>query len=276
MMELPENYHYVKQVNEALIGKTVKRAEAAHTPHGFAWYTGDPKTYDGILLGKTVTGSDLYNATLRVHLEDEVLLLSAPPRYHEPGKKLPPRHQLLLEFTDGSAVTCSVQMWGAMFLYKQGDEQSGLPHGYTVSYAHTPLDPGFTRDYFMALMDGCPQKYSAKAFLATEQRVPGLGNGVLQDMLWNARINPRTKLLDLMQDEKERLYRSTVDTMRAMADAGGRDTERDLFGQTGSYRTICSSKTLESPCPGCGGYFKREAYLGGNVYYCPVCQPIKQ
>lgn|GEM_PF-2077218 len=35
-------------------------------------------------------------------------------------------------------------------------------------------------------MNPCP-----KAFLATEQRIPGLGNGVLQDILWTARIHPK-------------------------------------------------------------------------------------
>ena len=28
------------------------------------------------------------------------------------------------------------------------------------------------------------------------------------------------------------------------------------------------------PCPACGSGLVREAYMGGNIYYCPVCQPI--
>ena len=30
----------------------------------------------------------------------------------------------------------------------------------------------------------------------------------------------------------------------------------------------------EQPCPACGGSIIREAYMGGNVYFCPNCQPI--
>ena len=61
-----------------------------------------------------------------------------------------------------------------------------------------------------------------------------------------------------------------------MTRAGGRDTEKDLYGQAGGYRTILSRNTLDKPCPVCGGALIREAYLGGNIYFCPVCQPMKK
>ena len=57
-----------------------------------------------------------------------------------------------------------------------------------------------------------------------------------------------------------------------MKDYGGRDTEKDLFGKPGGYRTILSSKTLTYPYRVCGSGLKREAFLGGNIYFCPECQ----
>jgi formamidopyrimidine-DNA glycosylase len=30
----------------------------------------------------------------------------------------------------------------------------------------------------------------------------------------------------------------------------------------------------EDACPKCGGTIVKEAYLGGAVYYCPVCQKL--
>ena len=53
---------------------------------------------------------------------------------------------------------------------------------------------------------------------------------------------------------------------------GGRDTERDLFGRFGGYRTILSKNTSGKPCSTCGDIIKKEAYLGGSIYYCPTCQ----
>jgi formamidopyrimidine-DNA glycosylase len=42
---------------------------------------------------------------------------------------------------------------------------------------------------------------SAKAFLATEQRIPGLGNGVLQDILFTAGIHPKRKMAAISEEE---------------------------------------------------------------------------
>jgi formamidopyrimidine-DNA glycosylase len=45
------------------------------------------------------------------------------------------------------------------------------------------------------------QKLSLKAALATEQRIPGLGNGSLQDILWQAHLHPKRKTNTLSDEE---------------------------------------------------------------------------
>lgn len=139
----------------------------------------------------------------------------------------------------------------------------------------TPLSDEFHEAYWSSLLAAASPKLSAKAFLATEQRIPGVGNGVLQDILFRARIHPKTKLSALSDGELEVLFHILKDTLREMTDEGGRDTERDLFGACGGYRTILSAKTAAAPCPLCLGAIIRQAYLGGNVYFCPHCQPLK-
>ena len=62
----------------------------------------------------------------------------------------------------------------------------------------SPLGDGFDAAYFDRLVAGAKPNLSAKAFLATEQRIPGLGNGVLQDILFNARIHPKRKMATLV------------------------------------------------------------------------------
>jgi formamidopyrimidine-DNA glycosylase len=113
---------------------------------------------------------------------------------------------------------------------------------------------------------------SVKAFLATKQRIPGFGNGVLQDILFNAGLSPRRKLNTLSEAELDRLYDSVKRTLAEMTEKGGRDTETDLFGMKGGYASILSRNTLGTACPRCGNTIVREAYLGGNVYYCRECQ----
>ena len=123
--------------------------------------------------------------------------------------------------------------------------------------------------------DGMSGK-SAKAALATEQSIPGLGNGVLQDILYNARINPKTKIKDLSEGQLRGLYGAIVSTLREMVSKGGRSTESDLFGKAGGYVPWLSKDTLESPCPRCGSPIVKENYMGGSIYYCTGCQkPIR-
>jgi len=55
---------------------------------------------------------------------------------------------------------------------------------------------------------------------------------------------------------------------------GGRDTEKNLFGNTGSYKTKMSKNTAGKSCFACGTTIVKEAYMGGSIYYCPKCQKL--
>jgi formamidopyrimidine-DNA glycosylase len=276
MIELPETYVLSQQIKQTLVGKTVTNVTANAHPHAFAWYTGDPNTYHNKLSGKKITGSTpgtgyTCGGNTEILCDDMLLVISTPIKYHAPGDKLPAKHQLLVEFEDFSHMSCTVQMWGAMFCYPVNE--NGLPDEFVCNRCPDPLTDAFDENYFDKLWSGAKQTLSAKAFLATEQRIPGLGNGVLQDILFNAGIHPKRKLQTLKDNEKAKIYDSVKSTLLAMKAQGGRDTERDLFGCKGGYKTILSANTLISPCPVCGGNLVREAYLGGNIYYCPICQP---
>ncbi|MDR1001948.1 MAG: endonuclease VIII [Oscillospiraceae bacterium] len=277
MIELPEAYTLAKQIGETLVGKTIINAVADSQHHVFAWYTDDPKLYGQKLNGKKITDANpgtgySCGGNTEILCEDMLLVISTPIRYHAPSTKLPKSHQLLLEFEDGSHMSCTVQMWGAMLLFPINGEVI-LPDGFTKK-CPSPYDDAFDESYFDSLRQSVKPTLSVKAFLATEQRIPGFGNGVLHDVLFNARIHPKRKLNTLSDAEFAALYHSVKDTLKAMRDGGGRDTEKDLFGNAGGYHTILSSKTLAYQCPVCGDGLKREAYLGGNIYFCPTCQPL--
>jgi formamidopyrimidine-DNA glycosylase len=54
MIELPEAIVLSKQVTETLAGKRIRHAEANHSPHKFAWFSGDPAAYPGLLAGRVI------------------------------------------------------------------------------------------------------------------------------------------------------------------------------------------------------------------------------
>ena len=134
------------------------------------------------------------------------------------------------------------------------------------------MEDRFDFPFFESMIAGIGKDISVKALLATEQRIPGLGNGVLQDILYNARIHPKRKISTLSAEDKERLFHAVKGTLADMIEKGVRDTEKDFYGIPGKYITRLSKNTYTKPCPQCGSRIIKEAYLGGSVYYCPCCQ----
>ena len=275
MLELPESYSIAKQLNQAIAGKTIKKAEANHSPHKLTWYAGDAQSYANLLSGKTISSVTNQSGMVEITSGDALIVLSdgVNIRYLTPGEKPPVKHQLHLEFLDGSSLFCSVQMYGGILAFTEGEYDSEY---YSAACQNpSPLTDEFDFKYFNSLLKSDAQRLSAKAFLATEQRIPGLGNGVLQDILFNACINPQTKMNALSDDEIKTLYHSVKKTLAQMAKQGGRDTEKDIFGQNGGYQTLLSKNTYGAPCPACGGEIIKKAYMGGSVYFCPQCQKQK-
>jgi formamidopyrimidine-DNA glycosylase len=273
MIELPEATVIARQITETLGGKRVAAAVANASPHKFAWYTGDPAEYNDRLAGKVVSTAEGVAGNIEVCVGDMLLSVSAPIRYYVAGEKRPTKHQLLVEFEDGTAISSSAQMWGGFFCFPVG-EAGGFPEYELGKQRPSPLTDAFDRAYFNTLFDAEAPKLSAKAFLATQQRVPGLGNGVLQDILWTARIHPRTKIGELSPRALDELFDAVKDVLGAMVAQGGRDTERDLFWQPGGYVTVLSRNTVDKPCPTCGTLIDKQPYLGGAIYFCAECQPL--
>ncbi|MCL1975194.1 MAG: endonuclease VIII [Firmicutes bacterium] len=274
MLEIPESHVLAAQIEKTLTGKTIIETQAATSPHGLAWYRGDPATYDQLLSGHTITGARSLGGQVEILAGSQRILLhdGIHARYLKPEDKAPDKHQMLIRFDDGSALMCTVQMYGGIEAYVEGENDN---YYYKIaSEKPSPLTEAFSEKYFAALIREGGPKLSSKALLATEQRIPGLGNGCLQDILFRANINPQTKMLALREGDMMKLFESVKGTLRAMTQGGGRDTEKDLFGQTGGYPTILSNRTYTKPCPVCGSAIIRKSYLGGNVYYCPQCQPV--
>ena len=124
-------------------------------------------------------------------------------------------------------------------------------------------------------MSKASEKLSLKGFLATGQRFPGIGNGVIQDVLFNSGLHPKMKIKDCDEAKLRFLYEKLVVGVREMIALGGRNNEKDLFGIPGGYQVLMTSSQLKNPCINCSGSIIKENYLGGSIYYCPHCQPMK-
>jgi len=275
MIEIPEAIVLSEQLNQTIKGKRVSKVIAAASPHKFAWYSCEPGEYDAMLAGKRIGEAAPCAGRIEIKVDDIILRFAEGInlRFYESGEKPPVKHQLMIAFEDGSALVATVAMYGGMWCIPQYAPDDG-PYTKAAKEAIPPLSDQFDYTFFKSLINEKSVKMSAKAFLATEQRIPGLGNGALQDILLNAKIHPKTNMNTLTEKQLRGLFDSIKSTLAEMVRCGGRDTEKDLFGNPGGYKTKLSKNSLPYPCQNCGGTLKKEAYLGGSIYFCESCQNI--
>jgi formamidopyrimidine-DNA glycosylase len=141
----------------------------------------------------------------------------------------------------------------------------------------TPVDPGFTFDYFDTLLDELikGKKRSVKSLLTQEQTIPGLGNAIAQDIMFKSRLHPKHPIQEMDLSQREALYEAVSETVGQITKLGGRYDEYDLYGNRGSYVRLMDKNAAGRPCPNCGTLVVKIQYLGGACYLCPSCQVLK-
>ncbi len=271
MIELPEALTLSRQLSDTVTGKVISRVLPPTKPHKFCWWNGDPADYEKQLVGSHVKSAEGFGIYAQLTFSNgKLLCVNDGVNVRLIDDTLPKDYQLAVCFNDCTSLVFTVAMYGGIVVH---DDYYDNEY-YLKNRAYTSPFSSEFECIFNERFNGCKPTLSAKAFLATEQRFPGIGNGVVQDILFAAKINPKRKLQTLDSGDRERLLSCTVSVLREMVDMGGRDTEKDIFGNPGGYRTKMSKNTIASGCPACGGEIVKEAYLGGSVYYCPVCQKL--
>lgn len=275
MIELPEALSLADQMTERLKGRRIRSAVANSSQHKFTWFYGEPEKYADILAGGIIGPTRAFGGNVETEIGDYTLLIhdGATPRLYSYGEKRPDKHQLLIEFDDDSALIVTVRMYGGIYLSPKGEDDN--QYRVAAKTKPSPLSDEFTWSYFCRLIEyeGFV-KHSVKAFLATEQRIPGLGNGVLQDILWNAGVHPKAKMGYIGVQDLANIYQIIKALILEMTIKGGRDTEKGLLGENGGYHTQMGKNTVGNPCPKCGSEILKQTYMGGSIYFCPGCQKI--
>jgi len=100
-----------------------------------------------------------------------------------------------------------------------------------------------------------------KARLMDQARIAGLGNLLVDDALWRARIDPARAAGSLTDAEVRRLHTALRATLRVLGRRGGSHTG-DL--QPERHRDGC--------CPRCGATLRRRTVGGRTTYSCPTEQ----
>ena len=131
------------------------------------------------------------------------------------------------------------------------------------------LDPGFDVDVLARQL--ARRRGVLKSILLNQRVIAGLGNRDADESLWLAGIDPRRSAATLTSEEFARLHSAI---QRVLTEGIAlRGTQRDLFGRKGEaiHRRNIFERTGE-PCPRCGTPIVYLRIGGRNTHYCPNCQ----
>ena len=127
MLELPEVLARTAELRKNLVGKTVDKVLPPSKAHKFCWYNGEPESYHAVLTGKKVTGAEGFGIFAELLFgEAETGENTGPNRLCiNDGvnmrlvsvEKAPKNYQLVITFTDGTALVFTVAMYGGIYLH---------------------------------------------------------------------------------------------------------------------------------------------------------------
>ncbi|MDM7999414.1 MAG: DNA-formamidopyrimidine glycosylase family protein [Dehalococcoidia bacterium] len=277
MFEIPEYVTIARQMAETLTGKRITQGTLGNSPHKFVWYNLQPDEFSAAVKGKVVGKAYTRGRWLFIPLDPGYVLVfgecGGKILFHKLASMLPQKYHLSLHFDDGSALSATTQMWGAMELYEKGKE---LERQYIKGMRTTPTEPGFTTAYLSNLMkESIASGFkTVKAILTQGQLIPGLGNAIAQDIMFKAKLHPRQPLDALQKSHIEKLHRAIIGTLQEAIRLGGRNDELDLYGSPGKYVRLMDKNAVGQPCPECAAKIEDMSYLGGTCYFCPTCQRL--
>lgn len=131
------------------------------------------------------------------------------------------------------------------------------------------LDPGFDVNLLTAQL--ARRRGVLKSVLLNQRVLAGLGNRDADESLWLAGIDPRRSAASLTPDELVRLHAAIQKVLTEGIALRG--TQRDLYGHKGQalHRRHIFERTGE-PCPRCATPITYKRIGGRNTHYYPNCQ----
>jgi formamidopyrimidine-DNA glycosylase len=154
---------------------------------------------------------------------------------------------------------------GKVYLVPAGDH--GAIPGYEA-VGIEPLSPQFTAGRLRSLLR--ERRGQVRAFLLDKTAVAAIGNAYADEILWAARIHPKTGCPGLAEEDVLRLHAAIVEVLSgAVLEVARRAAPIEV--KVRDFLQVRNRKG--QPCARCGTLIRIEGVRGLDAFYCPTCQP---
>jgi formamidopyrimidine-DNA glycosylase len=267
MPELPDITAYIVALESRVLGHALQRVRLASP---FLLRTVEPPLHDAE--GRTVRELRRVGKRIAFGLEGDlwlVLHLMIAGRLHwRPAKaKLAGRQTLAaFDFPDGSLV-----------LTEAGSKRRASLHFLAGGTGLRSINPGgievLTADLasFRAALSA--ENRTLKRALTDPRIISGIGNAYSDEILHAAQLSPVTLTHKLDQQQWERLFAATHQTLRIWTDRLCQEAKVSFPEHVTAFREgMAVHGRYGKPCPRCGEKIQRIRYADNETNYCARCQ----
>jgi len=218
-----------------------------------------------VLSGKSIIGSEAHGKQMLFHFGRDVWMaihlgMTGELRIEPAGYKIRKHDHLVLRQAGQYLVFSDQRRFGRL----------RLSEGTEPPIWWSRLPPAIlSRSFTAALVaDFCRRRKGSplKSLLLMQERFPGIGNWMADEILWRARLHPKLCAGQLSKTGVTKLYRSIRWVTASAVERLGKDWELPgnwLF----RHRWDKGGK-----CPRCRTVLVREKVGGRTTCWCPVCQ----
>ncbi|MGD8331675.1 MAG: DNA-formamidopyrimidine glycosylase family protein, partial [Acidobacteriota bacterium] len=247
MPELPDVTVYIECLERRIVGQPLERARVASP---FLVRTFDPPLF--AIEGKGVVGLRRMGKRIVWQLDDDLfmvfhLMIAGRFRWRAHGAKVPGKIGLAaFDFPDGTLLMTEASSKKRASLHIVRGEEALADH-----------DPGG-----LEVLDASPEQFAErlrsrnhtlKRSLTSPRLFSGIGNAFSDEILHAARLSPLTWTSRLSEEEVERLYAATVETLRHWTEALRAEVGDGFPDKVTAFKPgMAVHGRYKEPCPRCG------------------------
>lgn len=266
MPELPDVELYKRYLDEHALGQTIERVQVND-----ARILGElpAETFVARLRGNRFEDSRRHGKHLLVRLQRDGWLtlhfgMTGSLAWFRDEADDPPYDRVRFDFAGGGRLAyVNRRMLGRVGLADDAErfiEAEGL--------GPDALDPAFDLAAFTRAIEG--RRRDVKSVLMDQSLIAGIGNIYADEILFQARLHPRTAVTALTERQRAELF-AQIKRVLETAIACGAGAEQFLERLPADY--ILPHRDKGGKCPRCGGPIATLKSGGRTSYFCPRCQP---
>jgi formamidopyrimidine-DNA glycosylase len=267
MPELPDIAAYLTALEPRIVGQPLEHVRIANA---FLLRTVAPpiSSVEGHIvrklrrIGKRIAFGFDNDHWLVLHL-----MIAGRLHWRDPGAKLGGRQNLAaFDFPNGSLV-----------LTEAGAKRRASLHLFANEATLESIDPGgidvFNTDLKTFRETLTAENHTLKRSLTDPRLLSGIGNAYSDEILHAARLSPITLTHKLKDEEWQRLYDATRQTLTLWMDRFRSEAEKKFPEKVTAFRPeMAVHGRYNQPCPRCGEKIQRIRYADNETNYCAHCQ----